>query len=185
MRRLYLLRHAKSSWSDPDLADHDRPLSPRGEKDAGRVAVWLHRHDVAPQIILCSSSRRTRDTLAPIVARAARPLHTEVEDELYAASEDRLLARLRRLPDAVSSAMLIGHNPGIQDLGVALAAGGPPEAMARLAGKFPTAALATLELPSGSWRTLDHGAATLTDLLTPKRLARSEPRRGAWMSDSE
>jgi phosphohistidine phosphatase len=169
VRHLYLLRHAKSSWSDITLADHDRPLSARGARDARRISAWLREHDVAPDVVLCSSSRRTRDTLTPL-RKALVPSRTLVERELYGAAEDELLRRLRRLEDDVTAAMLIGHNPGLQQLALVLAGEGADDLLARLAAKFPTAALATLEIPEEAWRTLGEGDAVLVGLVTPKEL---------------
>ena|SRR5436190_2043923 len=165
-RTLYLLRHAKSSWDDPTLADHERPLAPRGRRDAKRIAEHLRRLGHEPQLILCSSAVRTRETVE-LMQPALTVSTVQVEEELYAASTDGLLARVRLVPDEVTSVMLIGHNPGLQLLALLLASGG--DGLERLREKFPTAALATLELPSG-WTGLGAGGATLADYVIPKQL---------------
>lgn len=167
MRHLYLLRHAKSSWDDPDLPDHERPLAPRGMRDAKRMAAYLRDGHVAPELVVCSSARRTVDTLEPL--RTGLPDATIlVEDDVYAASEDRLLDRLRRIPDGVGSAMLIGHNPGLQDLAISLAGKGDQGLRKRLRSKFPTAALTTLAIEDGAWSSLEPGTAELVGFVTPK-----------------
>ena len=168
MKRLLLLRHAKSSWDDPELADHDRPLAPRGRRAAELIAQHLDAEGLGPELVLCSSARRTRETLARIAPEFDPRAAVEVEGGLYAASADELLERLRAVDDAVRSVLLIGHNPGLQDLAVDLAGGGDElDAMRR---KFPTAALATLEF-DGAWRELEAGDAALVGFVTPKSLA--------------
>lgn len=166
---MYLLRHAKSSWDDPDRPDHERPLAPRGVRDAKRMAGHLRDGHVEPELVICSSARRTVDTLEPL--RTAFPDATIlVEDEVYAASESRLLDRLRRIPEGVGSAMLIGHNPGLQDLAVSLAGRGDQDLRQRLESKFPTAALTTFAIEDGAWSSLEPGAAELVGFVTPKEL---------------
>jgi phosphohistidine phosphatase SixA len=110
-KRLYLLRHAKSSWKQPELADHDRPLASRGRRAAKAIARHLRERQIAPELVLCSTARRARETLEriePALATAA----VRREPQLYRASADVLFERLRTVPDDVASVMLIGHNPG-------------------------------------------------------------------------
>jgi phosphohistidine phosphatase len=163
---LYLLRHAKSSWADQALGDVERPLAPRGRRDARLIADHLRRHGVAPELVLCSSAVRTRETLEllrPALATSA----VEIEDELYAASSDELLARIHAVPDGVESVMLIGHNPGLHQLALALASSG--DELERLREKFPTAALATLAAAE-PWGRLAPAGATLAGYVVPKQL---------------
>ena len=124
MKRLYLLRHAKSSWDDPTLADHDRPLAPRGRRAAKVIAEHLGREGIAPELVLCSPSRRTRQTLTRIAPGLGKSADVQIKPELYAASAADLLEVLHEVPDEVESVMLIGHNPGIQDLALSLAGAG-------------------------------------------------------------
>jgi phosphohistidine phosphatase len=163
LKRLFLLRHAKSSWEDEDLPDHDRPLAPRGRKAAKRMAKHLRDEGIAPSLVLCSSARRTRQTLERVEPRGA----VRVERELYGASASQLLERLRRVPDETQSVMLIGHNPAVQELALELAADG--DQLADVERKFPTCALATLSLP-GTWSELEAGAAELVAFVRPKDL---------------
>lgn len=160
-RRLLLLRHAKSSWDDPALADHDRPLAPRGRKASKLIRAHLRREQVQVSLVLCSSARRARETLE--LVSVSGPV--EVERELYGALASQLLERLRCLPDELDAVMLIGHNPAIQELAVGLLADGS----ALASRKFPTGALATLTF-SGSWWALESGQAELAAFVTPKEL---------------
>ena len=168
MKQLFLLRHAKSSWEDPELADHDRPLAPRGRRAAKLIAKHLRRQGIAPELVLCSSAARTRETLELIAPALGEDVPVQIEDELYAASEQVLLERVREVEDGIESLLLIGHNPGVEQLALLLAGSG--EKVAALARKYPTGALATLEF-SGLWRELVAGRAELTGFVTPKELA--------------
>jgi phosphohistidine phosphatase len=161
------LRHAKSSWSDPTLADHERPLAPRGRRDAKRIAKHLVDLGVTPELVLCSSAKRTRETLKRVERAFAGAATVTVEAELYGASAEALLERVRIVPGEVASLMLIGHNPGLQDLGLLLASTGPE--VEQLEAKFPTAALATLTVPE-SWSRLSPGDAVLASYVVPKQL---------------
>lgn len=163
---LYLMRHAKSSWGDPELADHDRPLSPRGLKAAARMAEVILREEISPGLVLCSSARRAQETLAPIQQAIGEGAQVEVEERLYSAGADQLLRRLRRIPSSAASVMVIGHNPGIQELAVQLV--GDQAAQARLNVKFPTAALAVLRTDTPGWRALNQGDAELVAFLKPR-----------------
>jgi phosphohistidine phosphatase len=166
MQTLYLLRHGKSSWDDPTLPDHERPLAPRGRRDAKRIAKHLRRLGLEPELILCSSAARTRETLE-LLRPALGASEVIVEEDLYGASSDELLARIHLVPDSVASVMLIGHNPGLEQLALALASAG--DDLERLAAKFPTAALATLAI-ANSWSRLAPGDATLDAYVVPKQL---------------
>jgi phosphohistidine phosphatase len=167
MRTLYLVRHAKSSWSDPALPDSERPLARRGQQDAKRVAAHLRRFRIEPCLILCSSAARTRETLE-LLRPAFGEARVRIEDELYACSGHGLLERLRAVDDAARSVMVIGHNPGLQDLALALASTG--EELERLRAKFPTAALATLAVPRATWSGLAAGDAELAAYVVPRQL---------------
>jgi phosphohistidine phosphatase len=168
MKRLYLLRHAKSSWDDPTLADHDRPLAPRGRRAAKLIANHLRRAGIRPELVLCSPSRRTRETLERVAPSLGKSAEARIEPRIYAASPATLLEALHEVPDEVESVVLIGHNPGIQELALSLARPGPESG--RVESKFPTAALATLEL-AGTWRELAPGGTELVSFLRPKELS--------------
>jgi phosphohistidine phosphatase len=166
-KRLYLLRHAKSSWKQPELADHERPLTGRGRRAANAIARHLREHDVTPELVLCSTARRARETLERLEP-ALGTLAVRHEPELYRASADVLLERLHSVPDDVASVMLIGHNPAIEQLALDLAA--PSPGRRELEAKFPTAALATLVFPGPSWRDIERGGAELVSLVRPRDL---------------
>jgi phosphohistidine phosphatase len=167
-KTLYLLRHAKSSWDDPTLPDHDRPLASRGRRASRIVAEHLREQAIAPSLVLCSSSRRTRETLRLISAGLDEEGEVKIEEGLYATSAGGLLARLQAVEPDADSVMLIGHNPAIQELALRLAGKGAQ--LERLREKFPTAALATLTFPAG-WRLLRPGVAELVAFVTPSELS--------------
>ena len=165
---LYLLRHAKSSWADPALADRDRPLAPRGRRDAKRIGKHLAGLGIEPELVLCSTAERTRETLELIRPALGASSKVKLEAKLYAASSDELLERIRAVPESVASVMLIGHNPGLQDLALLLATAGAERE--RLEAKFPTAALATLTLLNTDWSRLSEAGAVLAAYVVPKQL---------------
>jgi phosphohistidine phosphatase len=168
VRTVILLRHAKSSWADPALADLDRPLAPRGERASRRIAKYIRRKKIRPALVLCSSSLRTRQTLEAIASSLGKSSSVEFEPQLYAASEGELLERLQALPESVDSVMMIGHNPGLHELARVLASRGAE--LPRLEEKFPTGALATLVLDSESWAALEPGDGELVDYVVPRQL---------------
>jgi phosphohistidine phosphatase len=167
MHRLLLLRHAKSSWDDPSLADRDRPLAPRGHRAAARMANHLRSDVPRPDLVLCSPALRTRETLDRM-SNAFGDAEVVVDDELYGAGEGELLERLRAVDDRFETVAVIGHNPGIHDLAIALAGSGAD--LDRMEAKFPTGALAVLAF-DGSWRDVSPGGGRLEAFVTPKDLA--------------
>lgn len=166
-RRLLLLRHAKSSWEAPSLPDRDRPLSKRGRSAADRMGRLLRERDLVPDVVVCSSSVRTRETLERLGLEGAE---TTLEDRLYGASGEELLARVREAPDVAGSLAVIAHNPGIQELAVELASGDAGSDADRLRAKFPTGALAVFEVDR-SWSKMGADGATLRSFVVPKELA--------------
>jgi phosphohistidine phosphatase len=162
-KQLFLLRHAKSSWKDAELPDHDRPLARRGRRASKLMSKHLRRHELQPKLVLCSSATRARETLERV-----RPSgDVWVEEQLYLASAAELLTRLRRVPETFDSVMLIGHSPAIETLALALADHGEPPAA--LVQKFPTGALATLAF-DGDWAELRPGCAELISFVKPTDL---------------
>lgn len=168
MKVLYLLRHAKSSWADAELDDYDRPLAKRGRRATKRLARYMRRAGIRPALVLCSSARRTRQTLKLLkpALRGKPKLH--IEDSLYGADSAALLRRLRRLPKRADSVLLIGHNPGLQELALALVR--PGAERERMMQRFPTGALAALRIGKAGWRRLSKGDAALAGYLTPTEL---------------
>ena len=164
--RLLLLRHAKSSWDDESLPDHDRPLAKRGRKAAELVGAHLRASGPRPDLVLCSSATRTRETLELL---SLEDPQVRIEDDLYGADDGALLARVRLLPEDAGTVLLIGHNPAMQDLAIRLAGPGAGEQAARLREKFPTAALAVYEI-GGVWGSLAADVAHLSSLVLPREL---------------
>ncbi|MDE2005527.1 MAG: histidine phosphatase family protein [Rhodospirillales bacterium] len=171
MRQLLLLRHAKAVPAKPGQPDQDRPLAPRGERDAAALRARLAALGLVPDLILVSPARRTRETLAALEPWDETPL-VETVEPLYLADAPGLTATLAEVADTVRSVLVIGHNPGLHLLAAELAAGTRTEAARRIAERFPTAALAEFALP-GPWSRL--AGARLTRLLLPEDLAAAKP----------
>jgi phosphohistidine phosphatase len=162
VKLLSILRHAKSSWRDSSLEDHDRPLNKRGARDAPRMGGLIREQGLLPDTILSSTARRARDTALAVAEAAGFPEEVRLTRSLYGASPDTCLEVLRELPDSSGHIMIVGHNPTLEEL-VALLVG---EAHA-----MPTAALAVVELPIDSWRDLDPiPRGTLRALFLPREL---------------
>jgi phosphohistidine phosphatase len=171
MLTLSLLRHAKSSWSDARLKDIERPLNDRGEAAAPRIGAFMARKGLVPDLILCSPSVRTRQTLELVLRRLKASPEIVYEHTLYLGSPAAMLKRLRQVPRRVRHTMIVGHNPGLQALGLALAGAGADDELQALAQKLPTAGLAVIELDTASWANVKRGGGRLTLLTAPKRLA--------------
>ena len=166
-RHLLLVRHAKSAWDDSSLTDHDRPLAPRGTNALPRLRDHVLGADHQPEMVLCSSSRRTVETLEGIRAAVPEQARVEVGREWYLASAATILERLHGIGSDVECVMVIGHNPGTQDLAVLLAGSGDADMRAQLAAKLPTGAVVTLSF-DGPWANLDAGTARIDDLFMPR-----------------
>jgi phosphohistidine phosphatase len=158
---LYLLRHAKSSWDDPALSDHDRPLAPRGRKAAKRMGDHLRERRIEPDLVLSSPARRTRETVERL--RLPPRVPVQYEESLYAAGAEVLLARVRALGDDVSAVLLVAHNPGLQALAIGLV----DDEGAPFAENLPTGALVALAV-DGPWSALER--ARLAVYVTPREL---------------
>jgi phosphohistidine phosphatase len=165
-----LLRHAKSDW--PDVADQARPLAKRGRHDAPAVGRWLAARGYLPDVVVCSTARRTRQTWELIAPELGGSPSVTFEPRAYDASALTLLYLARELPDRYRTALLIGHNPAISELASSLA-GPPQDAPPAEAGpprlSFPTAAVAVLEF-AGDWPALAPGEARLEAFTAPAEL---------------
>ncbi len=172
MKSILLLRHAKSAWNDLRLGDHERPLNGRGERSAKAMARHIARRCPRPDLILCSTAVRARQTLAPLVPLLKPPAPpVALERTLYLAAEDTLLERLRAVSDKVDTTLLVGHNDGLWHLAVELAGHGKPGPLAALRAKLPTGALVTLSAPIEQWRDLAAGSARLVAFERPRDVA--------------
>ncbi len=165
MKRLTLLRHAKSSWDDVRLDDHDRPLSKRGLRDAPRMGERLARHGLEPDLLLTSSARRARQT-AELIEPAFRHARAQlvIEPAIYLASPGDLLAMLAAVDDAIDELILIGHNPGLTVLANMLL---PELALDNL----PTAGAVAVDCDTPGWSTIDSAAFRLRFHDYPKKVA--------------
>ncbi len=170
-RTLTLLRHAKSSHEDVRLADIDRPLTDRGRSDAPRVAAWMKAEAIVPDLVLCSTSVRTRQTLGLIASAWPKKVTTRFEAKLYHAEAQLLLARARALSADVRHVLFVGHNPGFHDLALRLVGAGDDGLRASLAEKYATCGCAVFVFDVVGWADVAVRAATLTHWMTPKRLA--------------
>jgi phosphohistidine phosphatase len=168
---LLLQRHAKSAWDDPSLADIDRPLAPRGVKAAKAIGRELGAHGWRPERVLVSPAARTRETWALVAAQLPDVVAPSFPRKLYMATPERLLQQLRKTPKKIGTVLMLGHNPGMEELARQLAGdGSDTAAQERLKEKFPTAAVARFVF-DGAWTDLRFGGARLTHFLRPKDLA--------------
>ncbi len=162
MKTLLLLRHAKSDWDDTSLRDFDRPLAARGERDAPRIGKALRKRGALLDLIISSPAVRAKATIEAVIKTAKLKLEIRFDETIYGASSPELMRLIRRLPDGNSCVLLVGHNPGFEDL------------VGRLTGsheRMPTAALACIEFQIDHWEDLKDGEGKLAWLLTPKKLS--------------
>ncbi len=170
MLTLSLLRHAKSSWTNPTLPDRERPLAKRGQADAPIMGKAMAEHGIDPELVLCSSARRTRDTLALVLPELKVEPKIIYEDALYHATPATMLEIVRAIKPGPSQVMLVGHNPEIHALALDLIGSGPKHFRERLREKYPTAGLAVINFASGQWSNIAVNSGTLTLFLTPREL---------------
>jgi phosphohistidine phosphatase len=163
-----LLRHAKSDWDDPHLDDFDRPLSKRGQRAGERMRRYFADTEIRPDLVLCSTARRTRATW-DLIAPAIHPPPTfKPLQGLYLAPASRILTVLRRLPEDCRAVMVIGHNPGIGRVATLLAREG--RSLGRMRQKYPTGALAVLTIEVETWRDIRAGRGRLLSFTAPADL---------------
>jgi phosphohistidine phosphatase len=168
MHRLHLLRHAKSSRDDGG-DDKERPLSRRGRDTSRRIGAALPAGVGAVDLVLCSSALRTRETAELALVKFNPQPDIMYEDGLYLAAVKALLRRLAKLDEAAGSVLVVGHNPGLHELALALADPDSPGYGALARGKFPTGARASFAI-AGSWAALDRSRHRLIDYVIPKSL---------------
>jgi len=170
MVTLSLFRHAKSAWDNPGLGDADRPLAPRGEKAAPLMGRYMAAEGLEPDIVLCSTAVRARQTLELAVTEWRTSPEIRYEDGLYHAGPGEMLQAVRSVPEARVHAMLVGHNPGMHSLAVALSGGGSDSDLESLNFKYPTAALAVIDF-DGDWASVSAGGGYLQRFILPRALA--------------
>jgi phosphohistidine phosphatase len=171
VKTLWLLRHAKASVGGAGIADRDRPLSARGRDAAERIGRYLAERGARPDLVLCSPSLRTRETLEQVAKALGCELSADFDGDLYLASEHDLRMRIEHAPDGAASLLLVGHNPGIAELALKLAVRGDPDALAELRRKFPTGALAEFRIRAQHWGQFARGCE-LASFVIPKQLHR-------------
>jgi phosphohistidine phosphatase len=171
MLTLSLLRHAKSSWKNPTLPDFDRPLATRGRSDATRMGKAMAAREIAPDLVLCSGARRTRDTLDLVLPELKAEPKVVYEDRLYHASPAAMLDMLRGVGANASQVLLLGHNPELQAFALDLVGSGSKRRRDQMAEKFPTSGLVVMTFPAGLWQDVAVNSGELKLFLTPRTAA--------------
>ena len=171
MLTLLLFRHAKAEPAVHGMDDIDRPLAPRGRSDAPRIGAFIATQSLTPDLILCSTARRTRETLELAAPAFGAVIATRLEAAIYEATTARLLAVIRRTPAGVHRLMLVGHNPGFEDLAIDLVRTAEKDAAGRLEKKYPTSGLAVLTFQADGWAKIAPRSAHLSIFTAPRYLA--------------
>jgi phosphohistidine phosphatase len=171
-KTLTLLRHAKSGWDDPVARDFDRPLNKRGEKAARLMGQYMKAHGLAFDGVVASPAVRVIETLDHVAAGYEKRIEPIWERRVYLASSATLMDVLRDLDDAVQSVMMVGHNPGMEDLVLDLVPEEGSDAKLRdeVYEKFPTAAIAQIAIDIAHWKDIDRGKGALTRFVRPRDL---------------
>jgi phosphohistidine phosphatase len=174
MKTLILLRHAKAEAHGAKPNDHDRVLAAKGVKAAAAMGAHIAAHGPMPDLILCSDASRARETLDALLTTLKAKPTTEIEAAFYPGRPDSMLARVRKADDRFGCVMVIGHNPGLEDLALALVHRSPADddwdALKRMETKFPTAAMAVIRFDAESWALIDVGQGDLAGFTVPRDL---------------
>ena len=171
MRRLLLLRHAKAESSQPDGRDHDRVLMARGRADAKTLGAYLARHAFIPDRAVVSTAARTRETWTLLTAAMGNSPPVSFEEHLYDATPEAILGAIKETGPDTRTLMIIGHNPGLQELAAVLVASGDIEARERLGREFPTSALVVISFAVETWSGVRPRGGRLEHFITPAWLA--------------
>ncbi|MFQ5562127.1 MAG: histidine phosphatase family protein [Parvularculaceae bacterium] len=170
MKLVSLLRHARAVGRSAGVRDLDRPLTARGREDASLMGAFLAAREQPPDLALCSPAARTRETLNAATDHFPEPPHAIFDDAIYAAAPATLLAAVQASPNQFGHVLLIGHNPGIHEFALGLAAASEEHAMARLEKKFPKGALAQFAFDVAAWRETNFAGGRLIAFARPKDL---------------
>jgi phosphohistidine phosphatase len=173
MLTLSLLRHAKSSWKDPTIADHDRPLNTRGRTEAPVMGKAMTEHGLDPDLVLCSTARRTRDTLQLVLPELKTEPKIVYEDGLYHGTPQEMLDLLREVAAPASQVLLVGHNPELQSFALDLIGSGAKHLKDRLEAKYPTAGLVVVRFQAGAWKDIAVNSGKLELFLAPSDVKKS------------
>ena len=168
MKTLYVLRHAKSDWGDESLRDFDRPLNPRGRKAAKAVGRAMRDRGIHPDLVIVSPAVRAKQTVGRVLDGYGRDLPVHEDRRIYEAATETLIEVITHAPDDAERLMLVGHNPGFQDLIVALAQ--DSGLRGEVATGFPTAALAEIRFPIESWSEIAPDSGQLDGVIKPRDL---------------
>jgi phosphohistidine phosphatase len=174
VKRLLLLRHAKTVPAGPGIEDHDRELMARGREDAPRLGRYIEKNGYGPDLILASTARRTVETVELVTDEISSPQRIDYLEALYLAEPDVILSIIRLAPDKMKSVMVVGHNPGLEQAATLLAREPVKrkerDRFDRIEEKFPTAALAVLDFEVARWRDIVPGEGALADFVRPRDL---------------
>jgi len=170
MRRLMLLRHAKTERPEPGERDRDRKLTKRGRADAPTIGTYMARHGLVPDLALASPARRAQETWTLLAANFAKPPKVTEDERIYNASVDELIAVIRQAGNA-RSLLVVGHNPGLHDLAVHLIASGDVAVRERIAENLPTSGLVVIDFPFNDWARLHPQGGRLEHFITPRLIA--------------
>jgi phosphohistidine phosphatase len=170
MLTLTLFRHAKSSWELNGLDDRERPLNARGLAAAPLMSAFMQENRIRPELVLCSTAVRTRQTLDFVLSGMKTAPKVKYEDALYLADPFLLLERVRKTPRTVKHLMIVGHNPGLQILAIELIGEGDPERIGAISDKLPTAGVVVMTFDAKTWADVAPGKGRLTHFATPKLL---------------
>lgn len=170
MKRLTILRHAKSSWDDPHLEDFNRPLNDRGWKAARRMGRELEKRGAKFDLVIASPAARVRETIDGLTEKLKLNVDIRYEPQIYEASLGTLVEMVRDIRESARSVLMVGHNPGLQQLIVELTHEAPDDRRSRVERKFPTAGLATIKLPVDRWNAVTAGIGEIAELILPKEI---------------
>lgn len=171
MKRLLLMRHGKADWDEENLTDFDRPLNPRGRIAARDIAEWLTANDMVPDSVLVSAAKRTLQTWEIVSETLPAGIGADIITDLYLASPGTLLAHIERVAPETGTALVIGHNPGMETLCRLMSGAGSSKApLNNLQRGFPTAGLAVIELNGEAWRTMSAEGGKLKNFIRPREL---------------
>lgn len=171
MPRLMLLRHAKSSWDAAGVKDFDRPLNARGRHAAPLMGRHMAAHALLPDRIVCSTARRTRETLAGLLSHFDRDLDVRLTRALYESGSADYLDVIRAFGATARQLLVIGHNPAMQEVAVDLVGAGNPALIGAIAADYPTAALAVIDFPEKTWAEIQPRGGRIVAFFRPRELA--------------
>jgi phosphohistidine phosphatase len=170
MKRLTLLRHAKSAWDDPVAKDFDRPLNARGRRAAYAIGQAMRSHQLLFDRVLASPARRVVETLEDVEETYGASLRPDFDERIYLAATETLLNLVRQTDDSTGTLLLVGHSPGLERLALLVTGKSDGELRSMLEQKYPTGALAEISLPVEHWADVAAGIGTLERFVRPRDL---------------